>query len=380
MTTVRLMDTPADFQKLGISPDRIEPWEDQRRDDSRKGVWEWWYFDTILEDGTKAVVQFFPKSGGDAERSKDHPQAWIKVTTPDGRQYDEKAQVRTDEATFGEGTCDVRFGPHSFVGDLQEYDIHIDPINGVGCDLHLSSRAKPFRPGTGYWGFGDHDEEYFTWLCVVPTGEVNGVLTLDGQPSTVRGTGYHDHQWGNASFQLMWNNWTWARQAFDDYSILLFDFVASATYGYRRFPICFIQDAAGDTVFQNTHTVQLEVLEETRDESNGKILPAVSQYTFDNDGTRVVYTLRQNTVIESRDAFRIAPQMMRAKFGDVLGRIIGPMIIGVMKRRFAKQGIRPSYTRFGATGALEFSRDGELITRSGDLIYEFMYPGLEYRK
>lgn len=44
----------------------------------------------------------------------------------------------------------------------------------------------------------------------------------------VRGSGYHDHQWGDSNFQLLWNHWRWARQGFDDYSILVFDFVASA--------------------------------------------------------------------------------------------------------------------------------------------------------
>jgi hypothetical protein len=47
MTTVRLMDAPADYARFGVSPDHVEPWEDQRRDNDRAGVWEWWYFDAL---------------------------------------------------------------------------------------------------------------------------------------------------------------------------------------------------------------------------------------------------------------------------------------------------------------------------------------------
>jgi hypothetical protein len=71
---------------------------------------------------------------------------------------------------------------------------------------------------------------------------------------------------------------------------------------------------------------------------------------------------------------------MREKFGEVLGGLVGGVTSALMRRRFRRQGIQPSYTRFAATGDLRFTRDGETEIRSGDLIYEFMYPGLSYRE
>jgi hypothetical protein len=191
-----------------------------------------------------------------------------------------KASLSASDAQFGTGRCDLQMGPHRFHGDLHEYDITVEAISGVGAELHLSSRGKPFRPGTAYFGFGDHDEDYFTWLCVVPKGDVTVTVTVGGVTREVRGSGYHDHQWGNSNFQLLWNHWLWARQGFDDFSILVFDFVASAKFGFQRIPVCFIQDADGDLVFTNTHDVNYEVLEELRDPTSGKDCPKVSRYTF----------------------------------------------------------------------------------------------------
>lgn len=58
---VRLMDKDEDYKKMGTKKGTIEVWEDGKRDDDRAGVYEWWYFDMILEDGSKTVIHFNTK-------------------------------------------------------------------------------------------------------------------------------------------------------------------------------------------------------------------------------------------------------------------------------------------------------------------------------
>jgi len=380
MASVRLMDTPEDYGRLKVSPDRVEPWEDQRREDSRRGVWEWWYFDALLDDGTAVSIQFFTKTAISSFRSVDHPQVWIVITDPDGVMHEEKFTVRPSEARFGTGHCDAQIGPHRFQGNLNDYTIRVESVDGVGADLHLSSRGKPFRPGTAYFGFGNHDEKYFTWLCAVPKGEVTGTVTVDGVTRQVHGRGYHDHQWGNANLLLLWNNWLWARQAFEDYSILVFDFVAAAKYGYKRIPVCFIQDADGNLVFTNTKDVDYKLLEELTDPTSGKECPKVSRYTFEHDGVQVQYTLTANEILVSRDISSVLSAGISEKIGTTLGEPIGGAVEKAAKFVLRRKGIQPSYTRFAATGELRITRDGQTTDRSGELIYEFMYPGLSYRE
>lgn len=168
MARVRLMDTPADYKRLGVKPGPVEVWEDQRRSEPGAGHWEWWYFDAILDDGTHAVIQFFTKSVSTVNDAADHPSATIKVTLPDGTFYERHDDRSAEETDWGQGRADVHIGPHIFSGDLKNYHIKVDPIDGVGADLQVTSQSKAYRPGSAFFGFGDHDEDYFTWLCAVP--------------------------------------------------------------------------------------------------------------------------------------------------------------------------------------------------------------------
>jgi hypothetical protein len=54
-------DTPADYERLKISPDHIAQWEDGARTDNSRGTYEWWYFDAHLDDGSKLVIVFMNK-------------------------------------------------------------------------------------------------------------------------------------------------------------------------------------------------------------------------------------------------------------------------------------------------------------------------------
>lgn len=358
MTDVRLLDQPADFDRLGVNPGKIEAWEDSRRNtDPRPNNWEWWYSDFIFDDGITAVVQFFTKGGPHLRENGDYPSINITFTLPDGTHRKDEISIEAKDASYGETQCDVAFGEHFFRGDLKEYHIHVEPVKGCGVDLKLISRSKPYRPGTSYFEFGSPDK-YYTWLCVVPKGEVSGTITYDGKTREVRGYGYHDHQWGSTNFITEWNHWLWARQSFDDYSVLIFDMTAARKHDYARFPIAFIQDKDGNLIFENTRGVKCELLEEYFDEeSSGKDYPKDVRYTFENGGNKAVYRLKWKKILET---------------GGV------KTITGAMKLMVKLLGVKLSYTRYLADGELSLTVNGGTIERSGELIYEFMFPGETY--
>jgi len=356
----RLLTKPEDYTKIGVKQGDVEPWEDGKRDDDRKGAYEWWYFDMILDDGSKAVIHFNTKALRNIKKNGCAPSVVIKITLPDGTNYTDDLNYSVDEASFGKDKCDVKYGPHSIVGDLKEYFIKVVPVNGIGADLKLTNLGKPWRPGAGAYEFNDDNSGYFTWLCVVPKGKVEGTLTVDGKERRVTGFGYHDHQWGNVSHLFTWNNWLWSRQTFDDYTILVFDIVTNMKYGYKRFPMMFLEDKDGNVIFEDLNIPETKLVEEYREKLSGKMYPKVIKYLFESGGRKVEYTLSVEQELESRDAFSMAP-----KIAQLLFRI---------------KKLHPSTARYFAKGDMKIIDGNQIIERSGNLIYEFVYMGNSYRE
>ena len=358
MASAKLLSQPEDYQRLGINPDRIEVWEDARRNISPDtNNFEWWYFDAILDDGLTAVIQWFTKTGRNILEKGDHPYISVKITAPDGTFYRKDYKFDKKDTFYGTDHCDLRFGPHSVKGDLKNYHIHMETIDGIGADLTLESLSTPYRPGTSYIKF-DSEVEFFTWLCVVPKGRVTGTLTYGGKTHQVTGFGYHDHQWFSVNFQKKFNHWVWARQSFEDYTVLVFDMVTSRDSGYSRFPIMFIEDTDGNTVFENTKDVVCSVLEDYHDEVSDKDCPKAIHYVFENEGKKVEYTLTSQKVIEANGKNNI------------------PLAARLVLKTL---GMDISYTRYLANGEMKFTAGDEVVERSGELIYEFMYPGETYK-
>ena len=348
-----LLDKPQDYQKLGINPDKIEIWEDGVRDNSEPNHFEWWYFDCMLDDGTKVVIQFLSKNGRTFSSDKFHPTLFYKVTLPDGKQIDKEIHVPENAIKWSKEICDVNFGKHYFKGNLKHYEIHIDLIDGMAADLVLDSTAKPYRPGTSYFQFGEEDK-YYTWLCVVPKGNVSGNITVNGKTKSVTGTGYHDHQWGSINFHKYWNHWIWARQSFDDYSLLLFDFFTNDEYGNERLPIIFIQDNDGNIIFESHDKVKCQVEKSYKDSASDKIYPSSLSYTFEKNGTTVKYNLEAEKAIEKKGKNNLSFSMK--------------IVMKLMH-------IQASYSRYTANGHMEMSTGDEKIIRDNSLIYEIMCPG-----
>lgn len=359
MKKARLMNRPEDYKKLGVKPNIVEPWEDGRRDDARAGAFEWWYFDTILEDGTKLVITFAPKPSEKSAQEGASPFVHIDMTFPDGASKVVRFDYEEKEATFSKEGCDIKIGPNCLKGNLKEYDMHIEALGGSGVDFHFTSTSTPWRPETGYFAFGDNDEQYFTWLCAMPRGIVEGTLTLDGAQRKVAGTAYHDHQWGNIIHYFSWNHWLWARQNMGDYNLLVFDLVANKNFGYQHYPVCLIEDKDGNIIFENTKNVKFEVIEEYLQPQTGKYYPKHVKYTFEHDGKHVEYSLKVKDEIDIKNIYEAGGETGKAMFD--------------------KFDLQPTYTRYEGAGELKINDSGTLIEREGNLIYEFVYCGKSYR-
>lgn len=358
MEKVRILDRPEDYKRLGLNPSVVEPWEHgRRRKPTEVPALENWYFDSIMDDGTKVVVVFLTKEGDKRTQPVDSPNVRVQITSPDGVLHEDAFYPPVEDCETRVGECYVKYGQHSFIGDLVDCDIKVAPENGVGCKLHLHGLTKPFRPGTGYIAFGDDEAKEYTWLTF-PRCEVSGTVTYDSEEKEVHGTGYHDHQFHNTDSMSTIHHWFWGRATLGDYTVAMFDIVANAKYGFKEIPIFCVMDKSGEVIFDGTDHGSAQVKEQYWSEPAKKYFPKTTEFKYENNGIKVKYTVTWNQELEVR-----TPETIFGKDNPALAE------------KLDKMGLDPSYIRYKADAQLTLDDGNEAINADGDMIYEFAYFG-----
>ncbi|WP_207666744.1 hypothetical protein [Clostridium fermenticellae] len=354
------MDRPEDFKKLGIRPNEVELWEESRRmPEGTPNANEVWYFDANFKDESKVIVAFRPIdvraaiSGGQSE-AKDGPNSNIMITPPDGRELGDFHFFK-EGITATSGGCNLKYGKDYAKGDFKSYDVYFEPTNGIGAELHYEALVEPFRQGTGIVAFGENDEIIHTDLSV-PKNRVTGRIFYDGAWHEISGVGYHDHQWMNTNPMAIYHHWLWGRMYTDEFTVYIYDFVASKQYGYKRLPMFGLMNKEGRIIFKTDGNMQIE----TRLQYNEVMkrdFPKTSCYTFENaDGSKAVFEVTWEQEIEKRNTYEASGEKGKAHF-DVIG-------------------IAPVYMRYFAKGGVTFTDvNGDTTRSSGDMIYEYSYMG-----
>jgi len=273
------------------------------RTTGEKDTYEWWYFDTHLDDGSSLVVVFYTKPfiGGVGKGLA--PYVSVELDRPDGSHH--QWEAKADAAGFHAASdrCDVTIGPNTFRnvewGEPLKYRIHVEE-GPLLLDIDLIGQVPPWRPGTGYMYFGEQDEHFFAWLPSVPQGSVVVDLVLDGVQETLTGVGYRDHNWGDVAMTKLINHWYWGRAQAGAYSIVSSYITAEANYGSTEIPI-FMLAKDGAVVADDPGKVRFSLEGEQVDEHSGKPFAQVVTYKY-KDGTDryVIRYQRKSTIVDDR--------------------------------------------------------------------------------
>lgn len=369
MAQGRIMDRPEDYKKLGINPNKIEDWEDGRRDNDEPGHAEVWYLDCSLDDGSTLVLGFRPKSTDQVGNKGDNPNVAINYTSTDGKPFYDYRLYDVSETSSSKDNLDLKWGPSTLVGkDWQEYDIHIEPepdkelvMEGkksvehkTAVDLHFEAQVKPFRPGSGYISFGKDDEYYYNFICVTKLS-VSGKVTISGEEKEITGSAYYNHQWFNIHPVNAFHHWVWGRQNVGDYTVLIYDMVGADRFGHPQIPLMTIDNNHGERVFENTSAdnAQVEILDTYVQKETGKKAPKTIHYTFTQKGIQVEYTIHDPKEINLINIYGIASQEQ--------------------KKQFDQMGLQPTYTRYLASTELKITRNGTTQTINGSMLYEINF-------
>lgn len=348
-----MADSPSDYERLGLSPTTIAPWEDGKRTDDSAGTYEWWYFDAHLADGAKLVVTFMNKDIAEPQKAL-APLLRLNLDLPDGRHFEKLVNYPPSEWSAAKDHADVRLGRNRFTDDLHQYRIEAT-AEEISVDVTLTGEVPPWRPSTGYMLFGADRSMEFSWLPSVPQGAVTASYSIGGERHETTGVGYHDHNWGNVGLMKVVHDWYWARGQAGPYTVIASYITASEQFGYEPIPIFML---ARDNVVIGDDRAKVTFEREGifTDQKTGKPVATTSRYTYqDGEDRHVVSFTRTHDLSTNR----------------MVDTIKG------MKRIAAKLvGFDGAYLRF--VGDLQISRyrAGELLeTYKDDAIWELMYFG-----
>ena len=351
----RLANRDADFARLGLQRGHVEPWEDGMRTTGGPGSYEWWYFDSHLEDGSSLVVTFYTKWLLDP-KGPEAPMVQINLDRPGRPTQQLFVRATPDQFRASKEHCDIRIKESYFRGDQHTYQVKV-VADGLTVEAELVGQVPSWRQGTGVTYFGPHDEHTFAWLPSVPQGAVTATITEKGGPPRIlHGIGYHDHNWGDVAMSKLLNHWYWGRAQAGTYSVIAAYLYAEKEYGRTELPQILIAKD-GKVVADDASKVRL-VLEDVFTDAHSK-KPVANRVIYDyaaDDGTRY------------RVIFQRSQTLLDQKFADT--------VTGIKHALAVIARVDGAYLRFSGTVTVEKYERGKLVETASDPgIWELMYLG-----
>jgi len=348
-----MADEPGDYERLGLSPTSIEPWEDGARTDDSAGTYEWWYFDSHLADGAKLVVVFMNKDLAEPQKPLS-PLLRIDLDLPDGRRFEKLIHFPASAWSAAQDRADVRLGDNRFTGDLHTYRI-VATAEEISVDVTLTGELAAWRPATGYMLFGKDRSREFAWLPSVPQGSVRVKYTVEREQHETTGVGYHDHNWGNVGLMKVIHHWYWARGQAGPYSVIASHVTAAEQYDFEPIPI-FMLARDNVVIGDDPAKVTFETEGLYTDATTGKPVAATTRYIYQEGDDRYVVSFTR-----TRDL----------SLNRMIDNVKGLKHIAARLARFDG-----AYLRFGGDVQVSHQRGSELIeTYSDEAIWELMYLG-----
>lgn len=340
---------PEHQRREGLT-DTVLPWEDGQRATTHRGTFEWWYFDANFDDDTTAVIVYATKPIINPAAPLT-PNLSLTITRAGGTKTAEFSIPPADQFSASSEACDVRIGAswvkQTGFGPCWVFRLHAE-TNGLAAELTFTGLVPPWRPGAGKSYFGDL-EHYFAWLPSIPYGAVEGTLTYDGQTHTVRGSGYHDHNWGNVALPSVMDHWYWGRAHIGDYTLIFVEQIALKKYGSTRMPVFLL--AKGEKVMvDDARYLTMQARNFTR-HPGGREMPREVDFTWRRDQEQISLKLRNQKLIEGVSLLLALPPA---------------------KRTLARLFVNPYYFRFNTELDLKIDLDSLRDSIHGPALYEIM--------
>ena len=343
------VDEAEALEREGLKTGVVEPWEDGYRTAEQPDAFEWWYFDAEFDDGGNAVVTF-NSSSLTHPKGPLRPSLLLIMKSPEGKKVRMIPEFKAEELSSAAEGCDVRLGDNHVNGDLERYELHVE-VESYAADLVYTRNAPSWRPGSGISYSGREKSNYFGWVVPIPYGTVEGTVVFEGEKRQVKGTCYHDHNWGNVSPGMEIDHWYWGRAHVGDFTVIFVEMVTRHIIGLGSMKLHTFLLARGDEILTDDGLPLTLTASDFLKGPGGKSYPTKLDWEWTGEEGSVTLTLRNPEMIESIDMLQGTPRWER------------PLVHLIAS---------PFYYDFNADMELTVDLKGVKATERGTALFELM--------
>jgi len=343
----------------------LPPEEDGDHYRPERDFFEWWYFDAAFENGYRLVAILHSS----LYNAVDHkPTVDLRLTPPGGESVTAIGRYERADYRAAADHCDVQIaGCRAIAEGKGRYSLRLRQ-GEITADLVYESFLPGWRPGSGYLLADDASGHFFKWVVPLPRAEVRGTLTVAGQTMTVRGVGYHDHNWGNFVLADAFSHWYWGRILGDSGEAVIFgDVVGHGSDPAHVKPFLLI---VGGRILPGEPTISFQYHDPTVEARTGLCYPSRLDLVAASKDYQANLSLRAGRVMEALDfaspPFRRRWPRQAAEIAFYLA--MDKPILGALARRLLGKA---SYLRLQAQADLTV-RERRESNFSGNAIYEIM--------
>jgi predicted secreted hydrolase len=200
----------------------------------------------------------------------------------------------------------VRAGESWVRGDLCSYELHAR-AGSLVAQLNLTGIVPSWRPGTGKNYYDESLTRYFAWFPAIPFGAVEGHLICDGKMKPVKGTCYHDHNWGNVGLNEVLSSWYWGRAHVGDFTLIFAEMQAVPRYDQQKIPVFML--AQGSQILLGDGEPLTLTEQDFIADPGGRSYPDGLDLDWQKAGDHVHLKLRSPHLIDSFSLLTLLPNL-----------------------------------------------------------------------
>lgn len=190
---------------------------------------EWWYFDFLLEDGTKVVLSLFTKYYFNSLTEGLSPKMHICVLDAEGHLHAQSIHnTRRLPFSLAEDRVEYVVDRSYIRREEDAYRCHFEE-GGIVFDAQITGTFVNTLET-----FAQTGRDAFFWNVTIPCGRAVATLKLGNNTHTLGGIAYHDHNWSTAPLNELMRDWKWMRFSAAGTTYVLFDITKADGTVVRR--------------------------------------------------------------------------------------------------------------------------------------------------